>query len=212
MYVINDENLASAFLEQIVTKIRKDNPTKKLIGCEMGIAFGGGVERMGKIWNKDDIVYGFDTFVGHPKHLADDITSFEAECMNSRYKEDTRIPGFDFHYTPEKITYEYQRSQLDQQGLSNVILIKGEINQDTNLDYIPYLDYAFLDLDILKCMLDAYNLVKNLIVPGGYLCLHDVLPRKHMRGLYDLYQTILQEGFTLVSEHPKSYLAILQKR
>ena len=140
-----------------------------LIGAEFGSAYGGGVESIGKLWKDRGIVYGFDTFAGHPKQLAVDLQSWEANCMNGWYEK----------YPCDELSYGYQRAELDRQGLDNVILKKGLINKNSCMG-IPYLNYALLDLDILASMKTGYELVKDRITKGGYLFFHDVVPDDHL--------------------------------
>lgn len=137
-----------------------------LYGAVMGIAYGGDVERIARdIWGERGKVYGFDTFeAGHPKHLAEDIQSFQATCMDLWYGQN----GMD------KLAYDYQRKELDRQVLTNAILVKGEVHKDSCKD-IPYLNYAFLDMDIIASMEAGYEAVKDKIVSKGYLLMHDVV-------------------------------------
>lgn len=189
---------------------------ESLFGCEMGIAYGGGIESIGKIWKNRGTIYGVDTFEGHPKYLAETcsyskkiggINSFAAKCMDYWYyvrKDD---------YGIEKIKQEYIQSQLDKQKLDNVILIKELITNQTKIDFIQKLHYVLIDLDIPTSIWDAYNLVKDKIVSKGYLCLHDCLPENHIFGCYDIYQNILKENlFNIIKEYPKNFLVILRKK
>lgn len=169
----------------------------ELIGVAMGIAYGGDVERIARIWDKRGKVYGFDTFEGHPKQLCPDPTDFQATCMDFWY----------YRYGMEKLTYEYQRKELDDQGLTNAILIKGLVNKDSCKN-IPYLNYAFLDMDILASMEAGYEAVKNKIVKGGYLLLHDVY--QNIAVLEKWYQEKVRPDWEVMDEN---YLtAVLRKR
>lgn len=115
------------------------------------------------------------------------------------------------HYDTSKLSYEYQRQELDRQGLSNVILHKGLINHQSLAD-IPLLHYAFLDMDLLISMALGYQLVREKVVPRGFLCLHDVLPRGHIFGLWGLYQEILAEGiWRVVEERTEIHVTILER-
>jgi hypothetical protein len=189
--------------------------TGMLVGAEFGIAYGGGVEAIGKLWANRGLIYGFDTFTGHPQEVADRCeytqaaggrSSFAARCMDEWYKPD--------RFGTEALTYEYQRAELDRQGLHNVILVKGMVDDTTSISYIPRLHYCLLDLDYPLSMWQAYNLVKNKMVPGGYLCLHDVIPPGHIPGCNEVYQRILAEDlFAVHLEHPAPvHLVIMQKK
>ncbi|MCK9458551.1 MAG: hypothetical protein M0R80_02845 [Proteobacteria bacterium] len=201
MINLNVVNGADALLlkyAQFLTEKIKDIP---LIGAELGIAYGGGVEAIGKMW-KDcgGTIYGLDTFSGHPKQLSSSPDNFEATCMDGWYQ----------NYGIEALEYDYQRKTLDEQNLSNVILIKGLINSQS-LANVPYLHYALLDMDLIASMTVGWEIVRPLMKKGGYLCLHDVVPRGHITGLWELYQEILAQGYKVVEEAPSSYLAVLEK-
>jgi hypothetical protein len=206
---LNEINGAATILEQIHIKVLEEFK-KDIIGVEMGIAWAGGIEAIAKLWKDNGIVYGFDTFEGHPRFLAkQDETcgfsenSFAAKCMDDWYKS----WGYD------ECKEEYIREKLDEQGLNNVILCKGLITQETNIDFIPYINYALLDLDFPISMKSAYSIIKDKMVPNSYLCLHDVVPHGHINGLNEFYtQVILSDGYEIISETPQSYLAVLKKR
>jgi hypothetical protein len=134
-----------------------------LIGVIMGVPFGGDVERLAKTWGEKGKVYGYDTFEGHPKQLAKDINSFEATCMDLWYGQ----------YGMDKVKIEYQRAELDKMGLTNAFLVKGLINKDSCKD-LDHINYAFIDLDIIASMRAGYEAVKDKILPGGILILHDI--------------------------------------
>jgi len=187
-----------------------------LYGLEMGIAYGGGVQDIGKKWKDRGTVWGFDTFEGHPiyemiprcedSQKAGGINSFAARCMDGWYNDTNK-------YGMEKFKYEYIREQLDVQGLDNVILVKGLVTDKTDVSFIPELHYVLLDMDFPQAQWDGYNLIKDKIVSGGYLCLHDMIPRGHISGCWEKYQQIMAEGmWEIVSETPSSYLVILKKK
>jgi hypothetical protein len=206
---LNDTNGASQILLDIVNKTLQEFKNN-IIGVEMGIAYGGGVESIGKMWRKEDLIYGFDTFEGHPKQIAlsdpdcnYSLDSHAATCMDPWYKQ----------FDSRELTIEYQQQQLDQQRLINVKLIKGLITKDTNIDFIPHIHYCLLDLDFVVCMKDAYDLIKNKLVRGSYLCLHDVIPKGHIEGLYEWYTEIKNCGkYELVGEYPSSFLSVLKTK
>lgn len=160
---LNDVNGAHIVCEKFELQCLKDFPEGKLYAAIMGLAYGGDVERIIRNWGERGEVWGYDTFIGHPKHLAQDQNAFEATCMEHWY----RTIGTD------ALSYEYQRKVLDSLGFTNAHLIKGEVQKDSCKD-IPYLNYAFLDMDIIASMQTGYEAVKDKLVEGGYLLLHDV--------------------------------------
>lgn len=136
---------------------------EQLTGVEMGVAYGGGVEALARVWKDRGIVYGYDTFVGHPIYITPDQTNLEATCM--RYVE--RQQG------KEKMNIDYIRRELEDQGLDNVRLIQGLVTPQSCAD-LEKIHYAMLDMDMLESMGAGYEAVKDKIVPGGYLLLHDI--------------------------------------
>lgn len=169
---------------------------------ELGSAYGGGVEEAAIRLKGIGTVYGFDTFEGHPKDLAEDINSFEATCMDHWY--DPKVVG------KEKLKYEYQRKILDEEKLDNAVLIKGRVNKST-LKKIDKIHYAFLDMDILASMKTGFDIVEPKLVPGGYLLLHDVL--NNIESLKKWYENTIRvaPNFSVISEHPENLIAVLQK-
>lgn len=91
---LNDTNGASTILLDIAKQTLEDfKDTKVIYGVEMGIAYGGGVESIGKLWKGRGIIYGFDTFEGHPKEVATkdpdcnySKDAFAATCMDGWYE------------------------------------------------------------------------------------------------------------------------------
>lgn len=206
---LNDTNGASTHLLNIAKQLAETS-TNPLIGAEFGIAYGGGVEAIGKIWKDKGTIYGFDTFNQHPKEIAEkdpdcnhDRNSFAATCMDIWYTL----------YDNNELTIEYQQDQLNQQNLTNVKLIKGLIDETTNINFIPHLDYCLIDLDFPLSMKITYNLVLPKLKTGSYLCLHDVIPETHIANLNAWYKQVLESGlFEIVGEYPESFLAILKKK
>ena len=139
-----------------------------LYGAEFGVGWGGGIEWIGKLWKDRGIVWGFDTFEGMPKYIGDPEGKEEANALDAFYAA----------YGTEGLMYQKIREELDNQGLDNVILVKGLIS-DTSCRDIPRLHYVELDLDMLESMQIAYGAVASKIVPNGYLLLHDydIFPR-----------------------------------
>lgn len=211
---LNDINGASILTKEYSVRCIEEF-SENLIGAEFGVAYGGGIARIGRNWKGRGIVYGFDTFEGHPAQIVEHCqytkedggkNSHAATCMDPWYKNESE-------YGLDKIKYDYIRQQLDNEGLNNVHLVKGLITNKTNIDFIPYLNYCLLDLDYPLSMMDAWNLVKNKIVKGGYLCLHDVVPRLHIYGLWENYQKMLSENlYEVVHENNSSLMAVLRKK
>lgn len=196
---LNNENGADQILLKytaIALEVFK-NP----VGAEMGVAWGGGVEAIGKQWKGAGTIYGFDTFEGHPTELSYDKDSFEAICMSQQYAR----------HGEEGLSYEYQRAELDRQGLNNVILVKGRIHKHS-LDGIAELHYCLVDLDMLNPMALGISIALPKMAKGGFLCLHDVIPRGHIFGLWGLYQEVFQsDEYKHVEYAPKSHLVVLEK-
>jgi hypothetical protein len=199
---LNEENGTNLITQNLARKLMEKFETGTLLGAELGIAYGGGVESIGQIWKGRGVIHGYDTFEGQPKQLSYDSNSYEASCLDKYYEEFGK---------GEALTYDYQRKKLDEQGLDNVILHKGLLNTHS-LDDIPYLHYALLDLDLIVSMALGIHLVKDKIVKGGYLCLHDVLPKGHIFGLWGLYQELVSSNNWKVQEVPFSYLAVLKRK
>ena len=136
----------------------------------MGSAWGGEVEALARMWKGRGYVYGYDTFEDlHPKHLADKQDSFEAVCMDGWYKE----------YGTKELAYDYQRKCLDEQGLENAILVKGEVNKMSCANF-PYINLAFLDMDLIVSMKNGWEAVKDKICQTGYVFFHDAIPDSHL--------------------------------
>lgn len=210
LYNINNTCGADYLLFGVAAMVRRKFDKEKLIGAEMGTAYGGGVEGIGKIWKNHGEIHAFDTFEGHPEFLAVN-DGHEKSCMkrwyDNVYEGKWRIP----HLTKEMLTYEYQRKALDDQSLDNVILHKGLINENSLKD-VPYLHYALLDMDLVVSMKTGFNLVKNKIKKGGFLALHDCNPRGHIEGLWEIYQEILASGeWKEIIHCDTAYLIVLEK-
>lgn len=207
---LNDTNGAAPELLAVAHIVRAEWK-KDIIGAEFGIAYGGGVEAIGRLWQGAGVIHGYDTFEGHPKEVADsdpDLPdgreNFAAKCMDYWYQDDV--------YGTAKLSLEYQQAELDAQGLDNVILHKGLLTPETNLDHLEYLNYAFLDLDFPSSMKSTYELIKDKLLTNAFLCLHDVLPKGHIAGLNEWYEEIkAKDGFTVHKELGGNMLAILRK-
>jgi hypothetical protein len=113
----------------------------------------------------------------------------------------------------QKLTYEYQREMLDQEGLINAILVKGRINEHS-FDDIPYAHMVMLDMDLMKPTKIAYEALKDKIVPGGFLFLHDAVPPEHLPLLHNyVYKEIVPDPkWELMYEDPVMVLTELRRR
>ena len=100
----------------------------------------------------------------HPKHLSSNVESFPATCMDWWYVND--------EYDVKHLAYDYQRQVLDDQGLDNATLVKGEIHKDSCKD-IKEIHLAFMDLDMVESVTMGYEAIKNKMAKGGYLFVHD---------------------------------------
>lgn len=169
-------NGADKLLEQFVL-VTRDTFKTDLVATFMGIAFGGDVEMCARHWLGCGDVYGYDTFEdGHPTHLSYDVNSYEARCMDDVYTK----------FGKEELSLEWQRKQLADQGLGNAHLVKGLVTKDS-CSALDHINLAWLDMDITASMRTGYLAVCDKIVPGGFLATHDILPRGHIPGNYELF-------------------------
>lgn len=199
---LNKFNGADKFLEAVQMGIMEEFPKDFLIGVEMGIAYGGGVESLGIMWKERGLVFGFDTFSGHPKILAISEKHHEATCMDPQYKQ----------FGEDKLSFEYQREELNKQGLDNVFLIRGMVTKESG-EHLSKIHYCLLDMDMLQSMQSGYAAVENLIVLGGYLCLHDVVGHKLLPELHEWYEQMVKtdKKWEIILERKPEYLAILKR-
>jgi hypothetical protein len=206
MISLNKLNGAEKATLAYVKGLASLNSVMPIIGVEMGIAYGGGVEKAGQILKGKGVMYGYDTFTGHPKHLAKDPKSLEATCMDDWYKKEV--------YGMDKLSYEYIRKELDKKGLDNVILVKGEVTKDSCKN-LPYVNYALLDMDMLESMSVGYEAVKNKMKPGFVMFLHDVTPPHHLPRLFHWYDDIVlgRDGdmWQPIGQWPGNYLVALKR-
>lgn len=177
-------------------------PNEEITALEVGSAFGGGVEMMGKIFSGKGKVYGFDTFEGHPKDLADDPNDKEAWCMDEWYNI--------FGWGPVKI--EYQRKVLADEGLKNVTLVKGRVNKNSFKD-IDKIHFCLMDLDLIKSTRSAYEGIKDKFVKGAYFIMHDSLPADHLPMIHDfVYKEMLNDGWELEHESYNGLSTVLKRK
>lgn len=176
----------------------------KLNGAVMGSAYGGSIEAIAKLWGGRGEIHGFDVFEElHPTHLAEDGQSFEATCMGYWYA--------DPKYGTDKLSYEYQITALKDMDLNNAHLIKGEVNKNSLKD-IPYLNYAFLDMDILASMKAGFEAVLAKLVPNGYLLMHDVLG--NIPSLDKWYKEEIKHDkrVEIIKEYEKELVSVLRRK
>lgn len=190
MFNINDTNGDSKFLERYQKRLLKEFPRETLYGIEFGVAYGGGMEQICKLWRNRGIVVGYDTFTEHPKHLAS--YDIEETIMDGWYNE---------HGKENLLSKEHIQKELTDGGIFNFILVKEEVTSKSVLDVPFRFHYALLDFDIAVCMNDAYNMVRDRMIPGGYLCVHDIIPEDHLPKTHDWwFNTILpKDKLTLVA-------------
>ena len=76
MINLNTINGADRILRFVQSMILADfKKDKVLIGIEMGVAYGGGVEALAKLWRGRGVVIGYDTFTAAYPVTIDDIIS-----------------------------------------------------------------------------------------------------------------------------------------
>lgn len=192
-------------MENLIAKF----PNDEIIGLEIGSAYGGGVEAMARLLKGRGKYYGYDTFEGHPRDLAVSPNDLEATCMDMWYSDEGMFKGFG---KGERLTYEYQRKMLDDQGLDNGILVKGRINPNS-FDDIKKAHFAILDLDMIGPMKMAYELIKNKIVIGGYLFIHDAVPEDHlpMINIWAFHQVLAENTWKVIANAPRGNLLALER-
>ena len=187
---LNAGNPAGRIQIELCERILDEFPEDKLVGLEIGSAYGGGVEFLAKCWYGRGKVYGYDTFEGHPRDLADNQDDKEAWCMDIWYDNGKHVPQLN----AKCLDYNYQRKILDDQLLNNVTLVKGRINSHS-FDDIKQIHFAMIDLDLIKPTVVAYNAIKDKFVPGAYLMLHDSLSPQHLPKIYHfVYDVVVKDG------------------
>ena len=93
-------------------------------------------------------------------------------------------------------------------------MVKGLIDENTDISFLPSkIHYALIDLDFPISQLVGWNLLKNRIIQGGFICLHDMIPKGHIHGCYEYYEKMLSENlYDVVAELENSHICILQKK
>lgn len=207
MKLINLNRAANNKDDLVITKYAKltlDKFKDNLIGVEMGSCYGGNVEEIATLWGKHGKFYGYDTFEGHPKQLADKPTDFDANCMDYWYKEDV--------FGTANLDVEYQRGVLKELGLSNAHLVKGLVDENS-CDDLDHINFAFLDMDLHVSMANGFNAVKDKIVLGGYLLLHDVVDKDHIPKTHAWYKEVVltDKRYKLLSDNEGHFIVILER-
>lgn len=194
-----DNKVIAKYAQKLLDEV-KDN----LIGVEMGVAYGGGLELIYDIWGEHGHIYGYDTFEGHPKQLADKPTDFEASCMDYWYRQDV--------FGTYKYSDKYIQGYLDANDMDRVHLIKGLVREDSCKD-LDHINLAFLDMDLHRSMDLAFKAVKDKMVSGGYLLMHDVVDKDHIPPTHEWYKnTVLTDpNFKFISDNEGSFIAVVQK-
>lgn len=200
MRIINNVNGADRLLRKYLEKLQKiETPVVVM----MGIAYGGDVQ-MGAEVLPNGKIYGYDTFEdGHPRHLAARPDDFEASCMEHWYQT----------LGTKGLSLDWQRQQLEEMGLSNATLIKGEVDK-SSCYLLKKIDLAWLDMDLLVSMENGFHAVESKIVKGGYLITHDVDPKGHIAGLHELFydKLIDPKKWKLIEKVDVSFFTVWQKK
>lgn len=196
-------NGADKLLEKFVI-VTRDTFKQDLVGVFMGIAYGGDVEMCARHWLGRGEVYGYDTFDDkHPDHLSPDTKSYEARCMDEVYQR----------WGTQELSLEWQCQQLAEQKLVNAHLVKGLVAPDACED-ISHINLAWLDMDLNASMRAGYLAVADKIVPGGFLATHDVVPKGHIPGNYEIFygEYFDASKWEEVCREPKSYFMAWRRR
>ncbi|HUW47411.1 MAG TPA: hypothetical protein VMW36_01535 [Patescibacteria group bacterium] len=200
LFNINSRNNDDVRLEEVQKLCLERFPDEALIGAEFGVAFGGGLEAACRVFGERGRVLGLDTFNGHPRHLSDEPDSFEATCMDHWYEK------FGLHAVSE----EHISSELYACGIHNYELIAGEVHENSISDSVENLHYVLLDLDLIEPMKVSYENIKDKMVKGGFICVHDVLPADHLPLIHEWwYNEVMPTG--RYKEHaPGKYLGVYE--
>lgn len=200
LYWLNKVNGADLLEEEYAKKCLEQEGD--IYGAVMGSAYGGAVEHIAKLWKDRGKIYGFDVFEDlHPKHLSSDTKSFPATCMDHWYS----LP----EYGTEKMKLAYQQQVLNDLKLTNAFLVKGEVHLDSCKD-IPYLNYVFLDMDMVESMRMGFNAVKDKIKKGGFLLLHDTQNIGELTNWRD-NEVLSDKRFKEIDRHGGQLIVVLER-
>lgn len=201
---LNTHNGADKVSEMYIRRMLREYKDD-LYGVIMGVAYGGDVEAVAKIWKDSGHVWGYDTFESlHPKHLAVNMKDDEATCMDFWYET----------MGTEKLSLEYQRGVLHKLNLNNAHLVKGEVTVQS-CEKLPVIHYAFLDMDMIKSTQIGWKAIKDKIIKGGFVLFHDALPEKHLGGrIYKYIQKEIrdQDGFREYARYEHCHTLVIQKK
>lgn len=187
------------YVDDVIDRFKND-----IVTCEIGCAYGGGIEAIAKRLKGHGDAYGFDTFSGHPRQLAKDPNDFEALCMDYWYSSSM--------FGMERLDKDYQEGVFNDLDLTNAHLIKGLVNENS-FDFLDKIHLAFIDLDMIVPTRMAYAGVKDKIVSGGYLLMHDTVPENHLPELNKfMFSDIMNSGlWTDLKTYVPSYLSAVRK-
>lgn len=210
------DTLASLGMRFVITKYlhkSMDEFSHKIHYAEFGVAYGGGLLTCCHVLGDKGKVFGFDTFEGHPKNetlkcehsmKAGGLNSKAALCMDGTYE---LAISRNFNYDYDSVNF-----YLENNGAKNFELIKGLIDENFTVRQ-DYFDVVLLDLDIPYSMKIAYEKIKKIISPKGYLIMHDVDIHRKIPGLWELYEEIIEENmFEKFEEIPTNDFVILRKK
>lgn len=200
---LNSGNKTGEIQHEYLKKVMNEF-SGKITALEIGSAYGGGVEMMAKVLGERGEVYGYDTFEGHPKDLAQDKGGKEATCMDHWYQPHI--------FGTEKLALEYQEKVLKEEGLTNAHLVKGRVNEHS-FGPIQQAHLVLMDLDLIASTKTAYDAVKDKVIKGGYFIMHDSLPFDHLPMIYDfVYNTMLKDGRWYLERESLQGLCTVMKR
>jgi len=205
---LNASNQTAKYQVGLVEQLMIQFPKDKIVVLEVGSAFGGAVEFIAKLLKSVSsdrgVVYGYDTFTGHPKDLAITPDNEEAHAMDIWYDKPLFIP--------ETLTYKYQRNWLDHEGLTNAFLVKGRVNKHS-FDDIKTAHLVMLDMDLVKPTQIAYDALKDKVVRNGYMLIHDAVPTTHIPQLHDfVFNEVVKDGrWTIEKVADHDYIVSLKR-
>ena len=136
---------------------------KKIKGdvIEMGVFRGGSIIKMGlklKELQSNKLIYGIDTFEGHPHSSEEDISeNGETYHYKGKYKD---------------TDFDRVRKVVLKRGVNNIILYKGEVNSISSLKKRRFC-FAHMDIDTYISTKQGIEFLKNRMVKGGVILFDD---------------------------------------